>query len=213
MQKKGLFKTNRERDQLTATIGIAGHFGRVRGMSSILPWGKAFQNNQASYKKWDRYKKDLEENMRDTAKQELIDSAGSIANVRYPIDDIQVNTPCRLVMPYVTKRNKFREVATGMAVTTHVFPKEPLLEYFWVQVVTVLDESCELDIPIDEGIEVLNIVLNNASLETSQPSDERVDDVPIIDPTSPSPPSPSPQRLVIPRMVSTYDHKPPSTEF
>ncbi|RCV04828.1 hypothetical protein SETIT_1G032200v2 [Setaria italica] len=159
------------------------------------------QNDQASYRKRDRYKKDLKEKMREIAKQEFLtsqqlqtmtnpivsdaqrqaeptlqlahtgfvapSSAGSIANVRYPVDDIQVDTPCRLV-------------TTGMEVTDHVFPKELLPEYAWVQVVTVLDESCELDIPIDEGIDVLgdamiqyilwhrrDIILNNASLKTS----------------------------------------------
>uniref|UniRef100_K3YDU7 Ubiquitin-like protease family profile domain-containing protein n=1 Tax=Setaria italica TaxID=4555 RepID=K3YDU7_SETIT len=136
-KKKGLLNPDRERDQLTTTSGTAEHTGRVRGMSSTLPWGKAFQNDQGSYRKWDRYKKDLEEKMRAIAKQELIEffttmqaqamtntmtnpiasnaqrqaepplqlanieyvapsSAGSIVNVRYHIDKIQVDTPCRL---------------------------------------------------------------------------------------------------------------------
>nr|TKW13816.1 hypothetical protein SEVIR_5G125600v2 [Setaria viridis] len=141
LQKKGLFKLGRERDQVTAAIGTAEHSGRVRGMSSTLPWGKAFQNDQGSYKKWECYKKNLEEKMR------AIANARSIANVRYPIDEIQVDTPCRLV-------------ATGIAIMAHVFPKEPPPEYSWVQVVTVLDESCELNIPTDEGIEVLGDAMN-----------------------------------------------------
>uniref|UniRef100_K3ZZH3 Uncharacterized protein n=1 Tax=Setaria italica TaxID=4555 RepID=K3ZZH3_SETIT len=167
-----LFKLDRERDQLSAAIGTAEHSGCVRGMSSILLWGKAFYNDQASYRKRDRYKKDLEEKMREITKQEFMEflasqqlqtradptvfdgqrqteptmqlahigfvapsSAGSIANVRYPVDDIQMDTP----------------------LTGHVFPKEPPLEYAWVQIVTVLDESCEIDIPTDEGIEVLEV--------------------------------------------------------
>uniref|UniRef100_K3Y3J7 Uncharacterized protein n=1 Tax=Setaria italica TaxID=4555 RepID=K3Y3J7_SETIT len=64
MQKKGLFKPDRERDQLTVVIKTAEHSGRVREMSRTFPWGKAFQNNQGSYRKWDHYKKDLEEKMR-----------------------------------------------------------------------------------------------------------------------------------------------------
>uniref|UniRef100_K3Y3A8 Ubiquitin-like protease family profile domain-containing protein n=1 Tax=Setaria italica TaxID=4555 RepID=K3Y3A8_SETIT len=90
-------------------------------------------------------------------------SARSIANVRYPVDEIQVETPCRLVIPYGRKQNN-----NGSCV-----PKGTPPEYSWVQVVTMLDESCELDIPTDEGIEVLDIVLNiNASAETSRPNQD-----------------------------------------
>uniref|UniRef100_K3ZD19 DUF8039 domain-containing protein n=1 Tax=Setaria italica TaxID=4555 RepID=K3ZD19_SETIT len=256
LQKKGLFMPDRERDQLTATIGTVEHSGCDRGMSSTLPWGKEFHNDQASYRKRDHYKKDLEEKMREIAKQEFMEaelivsdgqrqaeptmqlahtrvvapsSASSMANVRYPIDDIQVDTPCGLLITYGRKQNKFREVASGMVVTGHVFPKEPPPEYAWVQVVMVLDESCKIDIPIDEGIEVLgdatnqyilwhcrDIILNNASPETSRPSQDvpllhsnvdtkqptqshvhEEDDLPVIDPTSPSPTSPPPQRPAI----------------
>uniref|UniRef100_K3XQW6 DUF8039 domain-containing protein n=1 Tax=Setaria italica TaxID=4555 RepID=K3XQW6_SETIT len=207
MQKKGLFKPDRERDQLTAAIGTAEHLEHGRGISSTLPWGKPFNNDQASYRKRDHYKKDLEEKMREITKADLTVSDGqrqaeptmqlahtrfvapsstsSIANVRYPVHDIQVDTPCRLVTPYGRKKNKFREVTTGMAVTGHVFPKEPPPEYAWVEVVTVLDDSCEIDIPTDEEIEILgdvmnqyilwhcrDIVLNNASLETSRSSQD-----------------------------------------
>ena len=42
-----------------------------------------------------------------------------------------------------------------MAVTGYVFPMAPPLEYAWVQVIIVLDELYEIDIPTDEGIEVL----------------------------------------------------------
>ncbi|RCV06396.1 hypothetical protein SETIT_1G159300v2 [Setaria italica] len=185
---------DREKDQLTTMIGTVEHSGYVRAMSSTLPWGKAFPNNQARYRKRDRYKKNLEEKMREITKQQFLDirwstagrtnhatcrtgfvapsSASSIANVRYPIDDIQVDTPCRLVG------------YTSTAVTGHVFPKAPLPEYAWVQVVTVLDESYEIDIPTNEGIEVLGDTMNqyilwhrrdiilNASPETSRPSQE-----------------------------------------
>uniref|UniRef100_K3YZC1 Uncharacterized protein n=1 Tax=Setaria italica TaxID=4555 RepID=K3YZC1_SETIT len=46
LQKNGVFKPEREGGQLTAAIGTVEHFGRVRVMSSTLPWGKAFQNNR-----------------------------------------------------------------------------------------------------------------------------------------------------------------------
>nr|TKW36938.1 hypothetical protein SEVIR_1G014700v2 [Setaria viridis] len=139
---------------------------------------------ESKLRKRDCYKKNLEEKMREIAKKEFVEflanqniatvadptisdsqreaeptmllahigfvapsSAGSLANMRYPINEIQVDTPCRLVAP-------------SMAVTGHVFPKAPLPEYAWVQVVTVLDKSCEIDIPTDEGIEVLDDAMN-----------------------------------------------------
>jgi hypothetical protein len=45
MQKKGLFVPDREKDMLTAAIGMPEHPGRVRGISSTLPWGKAFREH------------------------------------------------------------------------------------------------------------------------------------------------------------------------
>nr|TKW39576.1 hypothetical protein SEVIR_1G187900v2 [Setaria viridis] len=161
----------------------------LAGIPTVTPNGKVkFKHPSTvliyeSYRKRSHYKKNLEEKMREIAKQEFLEflaihgmsqtmadptvsdgfvapsSAGSITNVRYPVDDIQVDTPCKLVIPYGRKQNKFQEVATGMAVTGHVFPKAPPPEYAWVQVVTVLDESCETDIPTDEGIEVLGDVM------------------------------------------------------
>jgi hypothetical protein len=46
MQKKGLFVPDREKDMLTAAIGTPEHPGRVRGISSTLPWGKAFREHR-----------------------------------------------------------------------------------------------------------------------------------------------------------------------
>jgi hypothetical protein len=37
-----------------------------------LPWGKAFREHRLSYKKRDRYKKQLEDKMREISKKELI---------------------------------------------------------------------------------------------------------------------------------------------
>ena len=54
-----------------------------------------------------------------------LSSIGSTTQHRYPVDDIQVDTPCMLVVPYGRKLNKFREVTTAMAVMGHVFPRPP----------------------------------------------------------------------------------------
>jgi hypothetical protein len=79
---------------------------------------------------------------------------------------------------------KFREVATAMALTGHVFLNPPPPEYAWVQAVLVSNESCEIDIPTNEGIKVLGDAINqyilwhrrdiilNVSPNTSQPSQE-----------------------------------------
>jgi hypothetical protein len=58
---------------LTATIGTPEHPGCVQGISSTFPLGKAFREHRSSYKKRDRYKKQIEDKMREIAKQELID--------------------------------------------------------------------------------------------------------------------------------------------
>uniref|UniRef100_K3YLM1 Uncharacterized protein n=1 Tax=Setaria italica TaxID=4555 RepID=K3YLM1_SETIT len=58
-------------------------------------------------------------------------SAGSIANVRYPVDDIK---------------------------WIHHAGIQP--EYDWVQVVMVLDESCEIDIPTNKGIKIFGDAMN-----------------------------------------------------
>uniref|UniRef100_K3Y161 Ubiquitin-like protease family profile domain-containing protein n=1 Tax=Setaria italica TaxID=4555 RepID=K3Y161_SETIT len=166
VQKNGLFRPDREKDHLTTAIRTTEHSGR----------GKSFPNDQASYRKHDRCKKNLEEKMREIAKQEFLEflanhamsqtmadltlsdgqreakptmllaqirfvapsSAGSTANMRYPVDDIQVDTPL-----YLMEGNKisFQEVATGMAVIGHVFPKAPLpgckLLRCWMSQITV----------------------------------------------------------------------------
>ena len=87
-----------------------------------------------------------------------------------------------MVIPYGRKQDKFREVATAMALSGHVFPNPPPSEYAWVQVVSVSDASSEIDIPTDDGIELHDDVRNqyilwhcqdiilNASPNPSQPS-------------------------------------------
>jgi hypothetical protein len=113
-------------------------------------------------------------------------SVGSIANAKYHVDDIVEDTPCKLVIPYGRKLDKFREDGIAMALTGHVFPNPPPPEYAWVQVVSVSDESCEIDIPTGDGIELLGDARNqyilwhrrdiilNASPSPLQPSQERV---------------------------------------
>jgi hypothetical protein len=114
-------------------------------------------------------------------------SVGSIANAKHPVDDIVDDTPCKLVIPYGRELDKFREVGTAMALTGRVFPDPPPPEYAWVQVVSVSDESCEIDIPTEDGIELLgdarnqyilwhrrDILLNASLSPCLQPSQERV---------------------------------------
>jgi hypothetical protein len=113
-------------------------------------------------------------------------SVGSIANAKHPVDDIVEDTPCKLVIPYGRKLDKFREVGTAMTLIGHVFPNPPPPEYAWVQVVSVSDESCEIDILTEDGIELLSDARNqyilwhrrdiilNASPSPVQPSQERV---------------------------------------
>jgi hypothetical protein len=57
-----------------------------------------------------------------------------------------------LVISYGRKLDMFWEVGTAMALTGHVFPIPPPPEYAWVQVVSVSNESCEIDIPSEDGI-------------------------------------------------------------
>jgi hypothetical protein len=114
-------------------------------------------------------------------------SVGSIANAKHPVDDIVEDTPCKLVIPYGRKLDKFREVGTAMALTGRVFSNPPLPEYAWVQVVSVSDESCEIDIPTEDGIALLgdarnqyilwhrrDIIINASPSPCLQPSQERV---------------------------------------
>uniref|UniRef100_K3YLQ7 Uncharacterized protein n=1 Tax=Setaria italica TaxID=4555 RepID=K3YLQ7_SETIT len=160
-QKKCLFRSDREKDQLTTAIGTAEHSGHKNLKEKMREIAKQefleFLANHAMSQMM------ADPTVSDGQRQDSSSSASSIENVRYPVDNIQVDTPCRLVIPYGRKQNKFREVATGMEVTGH---------------------SCEIDIPTDEGIEVLGDAKNqyilwhhrdivmNASPETSRPSQE-----------------------------------------
>jgi hypothetical protein len=87
-------------------------------------------------------------------------SACSISNARCPVGDIVEDTPCKMVIPYGRKQDKFREVAIAMALTGHVFLNPPPPEYTLVQVVSMSDELYEIDISIDDGIELLGDARN-----------------------------------------------------
>jgi hypothetical protein len=183
-QKLGLFKLDREKDQFTMAIGTPEHTGYVRGLSSIIGWAKGFVKDIPSYKKRDRYKQALltEAKVKEIAVQSFVEllqsnsvaraiesrtlpnpsSVGSIAIERFPVDDIQVDTPCRLVELYGRNCNKVCDVATGMAMLGRILHCTPIPpEYAKVQVVMVLDNHLndKLDIPTGE-IQLLGDAVN-----------------------------------------------------
>uniref|UniRef100_K3YYU5 Ubiquitin-like protease family profile domain-containing protein n=1 Tax=Setaria italica TaxID=4555 RepID=K3YYU5_SETIT len=155
---------DREKDQLTTMIGTVEHSGYVRAMSSTLPWGKAFPNNQARYRKRDRYKKNLEEKMREITKQQFLEFLANHAMSQTMVDPT---------------------VFDGQRQGANNEDEQPMLS------------------PI---LEALNEDDQTSTLE----GDKRVDDLEVNDPTSPSPASPPPKRLAVPRMVSTYEKAPPA---
>jgi hypothetical protein len=167
-------------------IGTPELTGRVRGLSSPTGWAKGFEKDIESYTKCDRYKKALlmeakvkeitmhfvgllQSTQRDSvacaAESGTVpnpSSVGSTAMERFPVDDIQVDTPCKLVEPFGRNRNKVHEVATGMAMPGRLFHCTPIPpEYAKVQMVTVHDNNLnvELDIPTGE-IQVLGDAVN-----------------------------------------------------
>jgi hypothetical protein len=60
-KRLGLFKSDRENDVLIGALGNAEHTGRIRGVASQMPWKVGFPNDAWSYKKRDRYKRNLED--------------------------------------------------------------------------------------------------------------------------------------------------------
>jgi hypothetical protein len=62
-QKKrfGLFKSDRENDIFSGALGNAEHTRCIRGVASHMPWKVGFLNDAWSYKKRDRYKRNLED--------------------------------------------------------------------------------------------------------------------------------------------------------
>jgi hypothetical protein len=60
-KRLGLFKSDKENDVLSGALGNAEHTGRIRGVASQMPWKVGFPNDAWSYKKHDRYKRNLED--------------------------------------------------------------------------------------------------------------------------------------------------------
>jgi hypothetical protein len=60
-KRLGLFKYDRENDVLSGSLGNAEHTERIRGVASQMPWKVGFSNDAWSYKKRDRYKRNLED--------------------------------------------------------------------------------------------------------------------------------------------------------
>jgi hypothetical protein len=60
-KRLGLFKYDRENDVLSEALDNAEHTGRIRGVTSQMTWKVGFPNDAWSYKKRDRYKRNLED--------------------------------------------------------------------------------------------------------------------------------------------------------
>jgi hypothetical protein len=60
-KRLGFFKSDRENDVLSGALDNAEHTGRIHGVASQIPWKVDFPNDAWSYKKRDRYKRNLED--------------------------------------------------------------------------------------------------------------------------------------------------------
>jgi hypothetical protein len=60
-QRLEQFKPDREKDVLSGALGTTEHTGRIRGVASQMPWKVGFPKDIWSYKKRDRYKKNIED--------------------------------------------------------------------------------------------------------------------------------------------------------
>jgi hypothetical protein len=60
-KRLGLFKSDRENDILSGALGNAEHTRCIHGVASQMPWKVDFPNDSWSYKKHDRYKRNLED--------------------------------------------------------------------------------------------------------------------------------------------------------
>jgi hypothetical protein len=57
----GLFKSDRKNDVLSGALNNAKHTGCIHGVASQVPWKIGFPKDAQSYKKRDRYKRNLED--------------------------------------------------------------------------------------------------------------------------------------------------------
>ena len=60
---EGIFKPDRERDELTYALGNPEHPGRTRG-KGVVPWKYEFRDYIKSYRSWQRRKNDEREHLR-----------------------------------------------------------------------------------------------------------------------------------------------------
>jgi hypothetical protein len=122
-----------------------------------MSWKHGFPKDSTSYKKHDRYKKTLEEKIEEKANtlfenkfmtfiqnlsQEgspllhlLAPQAANLSSMSsmtglgawYPVDDITIDTPCRLDIPLSRVGNKIKEVVIGVAMPERVFHNNLIL--------------------------------------------------------------------------------------
>jgi hypothetical protein len=178
-QRLGLFQPNRENDQLNVALGNPEHIGRIHDIGSQMLWKHGFLKNSTSYKKHDRYNKTLEEKVntlfenkfmmfiQNLSQQEgspplhhrapqaaNLSSMGSMTGLGtwYPMDDIMVDTPCRLHIPLGRVGNKTKDVAIGVVMPGHVFHNNPIpVEYTKVLVQEITDMGYT-DYPLDHAM-------------------------------------------------------------
>jgi hypothetical protein len=60
-KRLSLFKSDMKNDVLSGALGNAEHTGCIRGVGSQMSWKVGFPNDAWSYKKRDRYKRNLED--------------------------------------------------------------------------------------------------------------------------------------------------------
>lgn len=72
-QKSGEFKENREYDQLSEGLGNRGNRGCVIGMSSKMSWKVGFDKYTSSFKKHDRYRLHVTDEVREEVDAALKD--------------------------------------------------------------------------------------------------------------------------------------------
>jgi hypothetical protein len=82
----------------------------------------------------------------------------------YPVDDIMVDTPCRLSIPPSRVGNKTKEVATGVAMPGHVFHNNPIPTEYVKVLVQEITNMGYTDYPLDhvtpEGVKELGQAVN-----------------------------------------------------
>jgi hypothetical protein len=60
-KRLGLFKSDRENDIFSGALSNTEYTGRIHGIASQMSWKIGFPNDAWSYKKRDRYKRNLED--------------------------------------------------------------------------------------------------------------------------------------------------------